>query len=77
MTIYGRFLVDLNPAIARAALKDITIVLQAQVITNLKVQEDTNVDFTALQDVSDSSQDKAIFGSDATATANHYFRTHR
>ncbi len=54
--------INLAADIAKAALKDIIILLQAQVISNLKVQwqEDANVDFTALQDVSDSSQDKAI-----------------
>ena len=48
--------------IARDALKDIIIHLQSQVISNLKIQwqQDTFVDFDALQDVSDSSQDKAI-----------------
>jgi len=62
MTIPGGVIIDLVADIAKAALKDIIILLQAQVITNLKVQwqEDVNVDFTALQDVSDSSQDRAI-----------------
>lgn len=48
--------------IARDALKDIIIHLQGQVISNLKIQwqEDTFVDFNALQDVSDSTQDQAI-----------------
>ncbi|MCJ1262999.1 hypothetical protein MMC22_002869 [Lobaria immixta] len=48
--------------IARDALKDIIIHLQGQVISNLKIQwqQDTFVDFNALQDVSDSSQDRAI-----------------
>ncbi|KAL8792821.1 MAG: hypothetical protein Q9195_004550 [Heterodermia aff. obscurata] len=48
--------------IAKDALKDIIIHLQGQVIANLKIQwqQDTYVDFSALQDVSDSSQDKAI-----------------
>lgn len=48
--------------IASEALKDIITHLQGQVIANLKIQwqQDTHVDFTALQDVSDSSQDKAI-----------------
>lgn len=62
MTIHGGVSTDLVADIAKAALKDIIILLQAQVISNLKVQwqEDTNVDFTTLQDVSDSSQDRAI-----------------
>ncbi|MCJ1470871.1 hypothetical protein MMC07_009518 [Pseudocyphellaria aurata] len=48
--------------IARDALKDIIIHLQGQVISNLKIQwqQDTFVDFNALQDVSDASQDRAI-----------------
>ncbi|KAL9130233.1 MAG: hypothetical protein Q9217_001526 [Psora testacea] len=48
--------------VARDALKDITIHLQQQVISTLKLhwQQDTFVDFTALQDVSDSSQDQCI-----------------
>ena len=43
-------------------MKDIIIHLQGQVIANLKVQwqQDIYVDFTALQDVSDDTQDKAI-----------------
>lgn len=62
MTIHGGVSTDLVADIAKAALKDIIILLQAQVISNLKVQwqEDGNVDFTTLQDVSDSSQDRAI-----------------
>lgn len=52
----------MNIDIAREALKDIIIHLQGQVISNLKIQwqQDTYVDFTALQDASDASQDKAI-----------------
>ncbi len=48
--------------IARDALKDVIIHLQSQVISNLKIQwqQDTVVDFNALQDVSDLSQDRAI-----------------
>lgn len=48
--------------IARDALKDVIIHLQGQVISNLKIQwqQDTFVDFDALQDVSDSSQDRAV-----------------
>lgn len=50
------------PEIARDALKDVTIDLQRQVISNLKIQwqQDTLVDFDALQDASDSTQDRAI-----------------
>lgn len=44
--------------IAIDALKDIIIVLQGQLIANLK--KGTYDDFIAMQDVSDSSQDKAI-----------------
>ncbi|KAG8530044.1 uncharacterized protein KY384_005526 [Bacidia gigantensis] len=46
--------------LARDALKDINIHLQQQVISNLKlhVQQGTPVDFAALQDVSDSAQDR-------------------
>lgn len=48
--------------IARDALKDIIIHLQGQVIANLKVQwqQDVYVDFGALQDVSDATQDQAV-----------------
>ncbi|KAL9104625.1 MAG: hypothetical protein Q9163_000429 [Psora crenata] len=48
--------------VARDALKDIIIHLQQQVISNLKIhwEQDTFVDFAALQDVSDSSQDRCI-----------------
>lgn len=48
--------------LARDALKDILIHLQVQLITNLKSQwqQSIYVDFTALQDVSDSIHDKAI-----------------
>ena len=53
---------DSTTEVARDALKDIIIHLQQQVISNLKIhwQQDTFVDFTALQDVSDSSQDRCI-----------------
>ena len=47
--------------IARSALKDIIIHLQGQVIANLKIQwqqDTTYLDWTTLQDVSDSSQDR-------------------
>lgn len=49
-------------SIAKDALKAIAVRLQAQVISSLKIQlqQDTYLDFTALQDVSDSSQDEAI-----------------
>ena len=48
--------------IAKEALKDILVRLQTQVISNLKIQSQHNayLDFTAVQDVSDSSQDEAI-----------------
>lgn len=48
--------------IARDALRDIIIHLQSQIISNLKIQwqQDTDVDFAALLDVSDSSQDQAV-----------------
>lgn len=48
--------------IARDALKDIIIHLQGQVISSLKVQwqQDVYVDFNALQDVSDATQDQAV-----------------
>ena len=47
---------------AKGALKDILAHLQLQVLGVLKIhwQQDTLVDFTMLQDLSDSSQDKAI-----------------
>lgn len=47
---------------ARDALRDITAHLQAQVIAILKAQweQDTSVDFIALQDICDSIQDRAI-----------------
>ena len=56
------FLAYLSIEEARDALKDIIIHLQQQVISNLKIhwQQDTFVDYTALQDVSDSSQDQCI-----------------
>lgn len=48
--------------LARDALQDIITHLQGQVIANLKGQwqQDTFIDFIALQDVCDSSQDRAI-----------------
>ncbi|KAL8715022.1 MAG: hypothetical protein Q9220_000979 [cf. Caloplaca sp. 1 TL-2023] len=48
--------------IACNALKDIIIHLQGQMIANLKIQwhQETICDFSALQDVSDSSQDRVV-----------------
>ena len=48
--------------IARDGLKDIIIYLQGQLISNLKVQwqQDTFLDVSTLQDVSDESQNQAI-----------------
>ena len=48
--------------LAREALQDIITQLQGQVIANLKAQweQDTFVDFVALRDICDSSQDRAI-----------------
>ena len=50
------------PEIARDGLKDIIIYLQGQLISNLKVQwqQDTFLDVSTLQDVSDESQNQAI-----------------
>lgn len=50
------------PDIARDGLKDIIIYLQGQLISNLKVQwqQDTFLDVSTLQDVSDESQNQAI-----------------
>ena len=48
--------------LARDALQDIVTCLQGQVVANLKAQweQDRAVDFIALQDICDSSQDRAI-----------------
>ena len=48
--------------LARDALQDIITHIQGQVVANLKAQrdQDTFVDFIALQDICDSSQDRAI-----------------
>ncbi|KAL9604395.1 MAG: hypothetical protein Q9219_000583 [cf. Caloplaca sp. 3 TL-2023] len=47
---------------AREALKDVIIYLQGQMIANLKIQwqQETILDFSALQDVSDTSQDRVV-----------------
>ncbi|KAL8694640.1 MAG: hypothetical protein Q9218_000735 [Villophora microphyllina] len=48
--------------IAREALKDVIIHLQGQMIANLKIQwqQETISDFSALQEVSDNSQDRVV-----------------
>ena len=57
-----KYSTDWIAEVARDALKDIIIHLQQQVITNLKThwEQDTFVDFAALQDVSGSSQGRAM-----------------
>ncbi|MCJ1306644.1 hypothetical protein MMC25_000287 [Agyrium rufum] len=48
--------------VAREELKDILILLQGQIILNLKIawQQDTSVNFGELQETSDTGQDRAI-----------------
>lgn len=56
------FYLRILPEIARDSLRDVIIHLQGQIISNLKIQwqQDTYVDFSTLQDVSDASQDRAV-----------------